>query len=97
VIIEEKPHDTFKRKKADLIMTKKISLIEALCGFKFTLTHLDGSTHLIETSPGEVIKPGDTKTVEELGMPLMRTPFKYGNLFIYFEIDFPSTINITPE
>jgi hypothetical protein len=36
------------------------------------------------------------KTVEELGMPLMRTPFKFGNLFIYFEVDFPMTMNVTP-
>jgi len=35
VIIEEKPHEIFKRKNADLIILKKISLKEALVGYKF--------------------------------------------------------------
>mmetsp|Transcript_7506 Transcript_7506/g.11055 ORF Transcript_7506/g.11055 Transcript_7506/m.11055 type:complete len:418 (-) Transcript_7506:23-1276(-) len=90
VILVEKPHSMFKRKKADLILEKKISIKEALTGYKFTLVHLDGSEKTICSAQGEVVKPGDVKTVEELGMPLMRTPFKYGNLFIYFEIEFPS-------
>jgi DnaJ-class molecular chaperone len=47
---------------------------------------------LISSAPGEVVKPGDMKTVEELGLPLMQTPYKFGNLFIYFEIDFPMTL-----
>lgn len=52
-------------------MSKSITLVEALTGFSFSLTHLDGSTHIIKSEPGEVIKPGDVRTVEELGMPIM--------------------------
>lgn len=37
------------------------------------------------------------KTVEDLGMPIMTTPYKHGNLFIYFEVEFPRTINLTPD
>lgn len=94
--VQEKPHDVFKRKKADLVMTKNISLLEALSGFKFTLKHLDGTDHLIQSSQGEVVKPGDMKTVEDMGMPIMQTPYKHGNLFIYFEVEFPLTVNLTP-
>jgi len=43
VIIEEKEHEIFKRKKADLVMIKKLTLKEALTGYKFMITHLDGS------------------------------------------------------
>lgn len=32
-IIQEKDHDLFKRKNADLLLTKEISLNQALCGF----------------------------------------------------------------
>lgn len=88
VIIEEKEHEVFKRKKADLIMTKKISLKEALTGYRFVINHFDGDK-VIESSIGDIVKPGDVRTVEELGMPLMRTPYKHGNLFIYFEVEFP--------
>lgn len=31
----------FKRKGSDLIMEKTLSLAESLCGFCFTITHLD--------------------------------------------------------
>ena len=96
VEIQEKEHETFKRKKADLIIQKKITLLEALTGYKFTITHLDGSTHLIQSGPGEIVKPGDVKTVEELGMPLFKLTFKNGNLFIYFDVEFPPPAYFQP-
>merc|ERR1712039_95016 len=50
-------HADFKRKGADLFIERKISLVEALCGFELELTHLDGRKLLIKTSPGEIVKP----------------------------------------
>ena len=94
LIFEEKEHPLFKRKKADLIITKSITLKEALTGYRFVLKHLDGDK-IIESAPGEIIKPGDIRTVEELGMPIMRTPYKFGNLFISFEVEFPRPKSIT--
>jgi DnaJ homolog subfamily A member 2 len=96
VIIEEKEHEIFKRKKADLIMTKKISLKEALTGYCFSINHFEGEK-VIQSSPGDIIKPGDIRTVEELGMPLMRTPYQHGNLFIYFEVEFPAPGSLSPS
>ena len=32
-------------------------------------------------------------TVEGLGMPYHKTPYKYGNLFINFKIKFPEKLN----
>jgi DnaJ homolog subfamily A member 2 len=42
VQIREKKHKLFSRKGADLYMEKEISLIEALTGLEFVITHLDG-------------------------------------------------------
>ncbi|CAG9319855.1 unnamed protein product [Blepharisma stoltei] len=89
VIIEEKHHEIFKRKHADLILLKKITIKEALTGYKFKVAHLDGTEKIIESTPGDIIKPGDVRTVRDLGMPIMRTPFKFGNLFVTFEVEFP--------
>lgn len=97
VVIEEKEHEIFKRKKADLVMLKKITLKEALTGYKFILTHLDGTQKLIQAASGDIVKPGDIRTVPELGMPLMRTPFKFGNLFITFEVEFPVPQSLNPN
>lgn len=94
VVIEEKEHETFKRKKADLIMTKKITLKEALTGYCFTVKHFDGDK-IVQNSDGDVVRPGDIRTLEELGMPLMSTPYKHGNLFISFEVEFPVPGSLT--
>merc|ERR1712039_1003049 len=56
-VINEQEHADFKRKGADLFVERKISLVEALCGFKIELTHLDGRKLLIKASPGEIVKP----------------------------------------
>lgn len=42
VIVQVKPHPIFTRKKNDLHMSKKISLIESLTGFSFNLKLLSG-------------------------------------------------------
>lgn len=57
-VVQEKPHPKFERKFDDLIVTHTLSLTEALCGFQFALTHLDGRQLLIKSNTGEVIKPG---------------------------------------
>ncbi|CAG9333355.1 unnamed protein product [Blepharisma stoltei] len=97
VIIEEKHHEIFKRKHADLIFIKKITIKEALTGYNFKIPHLDGTEKLIESAPLDIIKPGDIRTVRDLGMPIMRTPFKFGNLFITFEVEFPEPKSLSRQ
>ena len=41
-VIKIKEHKTFKRKGADLLMDKEITLLEALTGLDMCITHLDG-------------------------------------------------------
>ena len=48
----------FKRTNIDLMMEKKITLQEALCGCEFTVNHLDGQQLIVKTQPGDVIAPG---------------------------------------
>merc|ERR1712070_558259 len=66
-VLKEKPHDVFKRHGADLYVSKKISLVEALCGFQMELTKLDNRTLVIKTPPGFVtnINKFDPFTSEE--------------------------------
>jgi len=56
-VLKQQEHAEFKRKGADLFIERKISLVEALCGFQMGITHLDGRKILVKTSPGEIIKP----------------------------------------
>lgn len=58
-ILKQEEHPVFKRKGADLFMEKTISLVEALCGFEMSITHLDGRKLLVKTNPGDIVKPMD--------------------------------------
>jgi len=58
IVLQQKDHEVFTREGDSLIMTRKISLTEALCGFHFTLTQLDGRELVIKNPPGTIIEPG---------------------------------------
>ena len=62
--VQQQPHKVFNRKGADLMIEKEISLMEALTGVAFAVTHLDGRKIRISNDPGEVIKSDEIKTVE---------------------------------
>lgn len=81
------------RKGADLAMDKEITLLEALTGVDFVITHLDGKKIRIANRPGEVIKPEDIKTIENHGMPCHKKTYNQGNLFVHFKIKFPTSID----
>ncbi|XP_077239317.1 dnaJ protein homolog [Tasmannia lanceolata] len=89
LVLQLKEHPKFKRKFDDLFIEHKLSLTEALCGFQFALTHLDGRQLLIKSNPGEVIKPGQYKAINNEGMPHHRHPFRKGCLYIHFNVEFP--------
>ncbi|EGF82986.1 hypothetical protein BATDEDRAFT_15261 [Batrachochytrium dendrobatidis JAM81] len=90
IVIEEKPHSSFKRKGSDLYYEAKIDLLTALAGGQFSIPHLDDRVLLVNILPGEVIKPGETKVINNEGMPTYKRPYDKGSLFITFEIVFPS-------
>lgn len=85
VILDEKPHDVFKRtRNDDLIIQMDLTLTEALCGFTKTITTLDNRTLVVSTIPGEVVKHGCVKCVYGEGMPQYKNPFEKGKLIIQF-------------
>ncbi|XP_041375108.1 dnaJ homolog subfamily A member 2-like [Gigantopelta aegis] len=96
IVLQQREHDFYSREGNDLFCTYTIGLTEALCGFHFTLKHLDGRDLLIKNPPGGVINPGMIRAVRNEGMPIYRNPFEKGNLYIKFEITFPKQ-NFIPE
>lgn len=89
IVLQQKPHELFKRTGDDLLMEREITLTEALCGFEFVVKHLDGRDLLVRHLPGEVVKPGDLKGIQGEGMPQHKNPFEKGNLYIKFDVTFP--------
>uniref|UniRef100_A0A0A9CQW0 Pco112909a n=1 Tax=Arundo donax TaxID=35708 RepID=A0A0A9CQW0_ARUDO len=89
-VIDEKPHDLFTRDGNDLVMTQKISLVEALTECTVHVTTLDGRNLTIPIN--NVISPGYEEVVPRQGMPILKDPSKKGNLRIKFSIRFPSRL-----
>lgn len=88
--LEEKPHPSFKRKGADLFVEVKLDLLTALAGGQFAVTHLDDRVLHVTILPGEVIKPGEVKSILNEGMPVYKRPYDKGTLFVKFDIEFPA-------
>ncbi|KAM0953214.1 putative DnaJ domain, Chaperone J-domain superfamily [Dioscorea sansibarensis] len=89
-IIDERPHGVFKRDGNDLIVTLKVSLIEALTGYTVQLTALDGRNLTIPIKT--VISPAYEEVVQGEGMPITKEPSKKGNLRIKFQIKYPNRL-----
>lgn len=58
IIIEEKPHERFKRQDNNLWTEVEIDLLSALAGGQFAIKHLDDRILLVSIIPGEIIKEG---------------------------------------
>ncbi|WOK94957.1 hypothetical protein Cni_G03662 [Canna indica] len=89
-IIDEKPHDVYKRDGNDLIVHQKILLVDALAGTKINLKTLDGRDLVIDIT--DVVKPNYELVIENEGMPIARDPGNKGNLTIKFDVKFPSRL-----
>lgn len=89
IILQQQKHQVFQRHSCNLMMTREISLTEALCGLVFIVRHLDGRNLVIQSPPGMVIAPGCHRCVVGEGMPMHRNPFEKGNLYVKFDVIFP--------
>ncbi|KAJ8294232.1 DnaJ subfamily A member 2 [Rhodotorula toruloides] len=92
IVIEEKPHEVFKRKGDDLFAEVEIDLLTALAGGAFSLPHLDERAVLVRIHPGEVIKPGSIKVIPEQGMPSYRH-HEMGDLVVQINVKFPDSLD----
>lgn len=97
IVLSEKKHPTFKRNGIDLYMETKIPLIEALAGFRFSITHLDGRVLYVSSEKGDVINTGHVRCIKNQGMPTYKNPFEKGNLYISFQVEFPEPGTLTPS
>lgn len=59
IVVDEKPHNKFKRRGNDLITEVEVDLLTALGGGKVIIPHLDDHTLSVQIPEGEIIKPGE--------------------------------------
>ena len=97
LVVAEKPHEVFTRKGADLFMKKQVSLVEAILGFNFELTHLDGKKYTIYSKAGDIVGDGQKKIVKGFGMPFADETEEKGNLVIEFKVVMPKRGELKSE
>ena len=73
-VVQEKEHPTFKRKGPDLFLEKDITLVEALCGFQMTVTHLDKRQLVISTNEETSSSPARSRLSTTRACPLTSSP-----------------------
>ena len=58
IVVEEKPHERFKRQDNNLWTEVDVDLLTALAGGQFAIKHLDERALMVTILPGEVISEG---------------------------------------
>ncbi|XP_052302834.1 dnaJ protein homolog 1 isoform X3 [Populus trichocarpa] len=89
-VLQLKEHPNFERKLDDLYVKRTINLTEALCGYQFSLTHLDGRQLLIKSNPGQY------KAINDEGMPHYIRPFMKGKPYFRFNVEFADSGSLSP-
>ena len=57
----------FNRVGLDLVLEKNITLKDALCGFSFEITYINGKSYTFNNNPGNISPPGFRKIIPNLG------------------------------
>jgi len=92
IVIEEKPHDRFRRQENDLIIEVEIDLLTALAGGQFAIKHLDDRALIVQVHPGDITKHGDVKVIHGQGMPSQRH-HEPGDMYVKLNVRFPEAIS----
>lgn len=92
IIINVVNNTIFERNGMDLILKKKLTLKEALCGFSFDFTHLNDSHYTIKNN-SSIVVPNQKQIIPNLGMKNDDNYGNIGDLIIIFEIEFPTTLD----
>ena len=90
VVIKVENNTSFQRSGLDLIMSKSISIKEALCGFTFELKYITGRTYTINNNAGNIIPNGYKKIIPSMGFT---RDGHTGNLVIVFDVKFPEKLS----
>jgi len=87
--VEIKNDSEFKRSGLDLLLEKKLTLKESLCGCSFEIKHINGKTYTLNNNSGNIIVPDYRKIIPGLGIERGNHT---GNLILIFKVEYPQTL-----
>lgn len=97
IVVDESNSDFKTDGGINLVLNKRISLVDSLCGVDFGIRHLDN--HIVGIDYKGIIKSNDIIRVKGEGMSVLpQEKGKYkgvskGDLLIVFQIDYPTEFN----
>ena len=80
---------SFERSALDLIYHKTISFRDSICGFDFSITHINDKIMKFDSSRGNIIQNGDKKTITGKGF---NRNGMTGDLIVIFHVDKPGVL-----
>lgn len=89
--IVELPHSTFERRESHLHVTVKLTMQEAMLGFKKKIKHLDG--HYVKLEKNGVTQPEEVQRITGEGMPIHQQSSTFGDLFIRYKVYFKPVLS----
>ncbi|KAL3313462.1 DnaJ subfamily B member 11 [Cichlidogyrus casuarinus] len=95
LVFKQRPHGVFHRKNDDLYTNITISLVDALNGFNYELTHLDGRK--LKISRSKVTWPGSLMALQKEGMPNYNDNSRTGSLYITFDVALPRSMELSSQ
>ena len=90
IFIKVQNDTPFKRVGLDILLEKKITLKESLCGFSFDLIHLSGKSFTLNNNKGNIIHPEYKKIYQGMGFT---KGSKVGNMILLFHVEFPEKLS----
>ncbi|KAL8978834.1 MAG: hypothetical protein Q9177_006296 [Variospora cf. flavescens] len=94
-IVQEKPHDIFKREDDNLRMYVDLDLKEALTGWTRTIPTIDGKKFTL--SKGGPTGPGFTETYPHQGMPNSKKSKQRGDMIVEVRVKFPTSLTLAQK
>ena len=90
IFIKVQNDTPFKRVGLDILLEKKITLKESLCGFSFELIHLSRKSFTLNNNKGNIIHPEYKKIYQGMGFT---KGSKVGNMILLFHVEFPEKLS----
>lgn len=90
-ILSAKPHKTFELSGDDLSLRMRLNLVDALAGAMLVVPGLDGRPLNLLLDP--VISPTHKERLVGRGMPCRSDPSVRGDLYVSFDIVFPTRVD----
>ncbi|KAL8779081.1 MAG: hypothetical protein Q9213_007109 [Squamulea squamosa] len=94
-VIQEKPHELYKREDSNLRMYVELDLKEALTGWTRTIPTIDGKKFTL--SKGGPTGPGYTEIYPHQGMPLSKKPTERGDMIVEVKVKFPTSLTLAQK